>query len=124
METARPIMACVETTALVISRIFVSREKILDDLQQEKIAMRIDDSPFAYELKNLDSIHARAGSLISHLSIMLALCMFAVGSEELSRQFGKVVVFDMLIYLILLLMAVVVLRPIGFDLDTEQGEKF
>lgn len=125
MELARLVMEKAEAGALWVARIFVSLEDISDALKKERAVLRMEESPFAYELKNLDTLHARAGALISHLSIMLALCMFIVGQEGWSNRIGyPFVVFDMVIYLILLLMAVVVLRPVGFDFGTGEAEKY
>lgn len=72
-----------------------------------------------YALEMLAIIHDRAGSMVSHLSLMLALCLFLLqGSIVESTKIERVIVLvDTFIYIVLVILSVRCLRSFGLDAD-------
>jgi hypothetical protein len=72
-----------------------------------------------YALEMLAIIHDRAGSMVSHLSLMLAMCLFLLqGSIVESTPIERAIVLaDTFMYIILVILSVRCLRSFGLDKD-------
>ena len=76
-----------------------------------------DEDLVDYFLKILNTLHGRASSMISHLSIMLAICTYLLKQDNFSAFMRHLVLFDAVVYLILVLLSIRSLRSIGLDAD-------
>ena len=72
---------------------------------------RSDYFPYLFDM--LEKVHGRAGALVSHLSIMLALSLYMIKD---SSGFAKLLItIDTVVYLVLVIMLVRCLKVLAID---------
>ena len=78
-------------------------------------------SAVEYCIEAVNIIHARAGAMVSHLSIMLAICLFLLQNGVIIADDLRhlIVLGDTIIYLVLVILSVRCLRSFGLDEDRE-----
>lgn len=80
-----------------------------------------------YSITTLSTIHDRASSMVSHLSLMLGVCLFLMQSELFHNNHWierVIIVTDAVIYIFLVLLTVRCLRSIGLDKDYNQIDEY
>lgn len=79
-----------------------------------------------YSIKMVAIIHGRASSMVSHLSIMLALCLFLLPSaKESAGTLEHIIVMgDTFLYIMLVIFSVRCLRSLGLDRDYKDAEEY
>jgi len=105
--------------------IFVSSEAISRRLHFERVKI-FNDRPMDYAMKTLGTIHDRASSMVAHLSLMLALCMFTVQSKRIVAGSAEyyIVIADALIYMLLVILSIRALRSFGLDKDYKNKDEY
>lgn len=75
-----------------------------------------DQNETEYLFSSVEKIHGRAGALVGHLSIMLAITMFFL--ENTSSAFSKILIgIDFVVYLLLVILTLRCLKVMGIDED-------
>ena len=104
----------------------VSEEEISKRIEIEKRFFESED-PMDYTVTTLGAIHDRASSMVSHLSLMLGVCIFLMPGEILdsSSLIERIVIFvDAFVYIFLVLLTVRCLKSIGLDQDYQSREMY
>ena len=105
--------------------LLVSEKVISRRLEKEREHWSQDDKDYYFEI--LGTLHDRASTMVSHLSLMVGVCSFLMtylikeGTEGISN---KIVVVDLIIYIILVLLTLRCLRSIGLDQEYETRESY
>ena len=108
----------------IVNRI-VSSDTISSRLTDEQ--RYFEDESEEYTLKALGTIHDRASTMVSHLSLMLAVCFFlyeGINKEQTPHIFKLVLTIDTLIYILLVLLSIRCLRSIGLDRSHPSKESY
>ncbi len=80
-----------------------------------------------YILTVLTAIHDRASSMVSHLSLMLGVCLFLLQAEFFKHNNWieqLLIIIDSVIYIGLVLLSVRCLRSFGLDRDYQEKEEY
>jgi len=96
----------------------VPRESIENRLHKECEYLGPDESQ--YLMRILVNVHDRASSMVSHLSLMVAICLFLLNPENPVHNYGIVgwiVLLDAVVYVLLVLLTIRALRSIGLSQD-------
>jgi len=108
----------------IVNRL-VSSKVMSDRLDNEKSAF--DDTRKDYTEKTLGAIHDRASTMVSHLSLMLAVCFFLYERKDFDNLHIVIqlaLTVDTLIYILLVLLSIRCLRSIGLDRDLPKKDEY
>ncbi len=106
-----------------IIRILIPRHRIARRLDFEQKALELSDKDFLQHM--LSGVLDRASSMVGHLSIMLALCLYLLTEPESLGPIGRaIVIADTITYVSLVLLSVRCLKVIGLDDDFESMEAY
>ena len=104
--------------------LLVPSEDISRRLNIEKRHFQIDNHDYILEM--LSTIHERASAMVSHLSLMLGVCLFLMQAEIFKKNSWieqLIVILDVLIYITLVILTVRCLRSFSLDKDyVKEGE--
>lgn len=116
-NTAELIYRVVDVIIEPIIGILIPKDDIKRRLSIEKVLF--NKSYVDYALDMLSIIHDRAGSMVSHLSLMLALCLFLLQGDNVANSAIErwIVLADTFIYIFLVILSVRCLRSFGLDKD-------
>ncbi len=94
--------------------LLVSSKLISKRLEKEEGYFE-EERPMDYPMKMLGTIHERASSMVSHLSLMLGLYLFLMQSEKINLESieHKNITIDAIFYIILVLLTVYKLKGPG-----------
>ena len=104
----------------------VSEEDVSKRMEAEKRFFESENS-MDYTITTLSAIHDRASSMVSHLSLMLGVCLFLMPGEilESGSVFERIVILiDAFVYIFLVLLTVRCLKSIGLDQDYQSREMY
>jgi len=105
--------------------LIVPKKTIANRLEKERAYWK--EEPLKYFSIILGTLHDRASSMVSHLSLMLGICLFLLQADQLDSQSfieKLIIMIDAVVYLILVLLSVRCLRSIGLDRDYESPESY
>ncbi|TNJ38892.1 hypothetical protein FGF66_07135 [Chlorobaculum thiosulfatiphilum] len=115
MNLPEIIYKSVDKLILPILGIFVPKDAISRCLEKE--SEFFGEGKIKYLIALIGTVNERASTMVGHLSIMLALCIFYLQTHKTYNASLIVVSIDVFVYIILVILTVRCLRSIGLDKD-------
>lgn len=125
MNAPESIYKIVDKAINPIIDTLVQRDKISKRLKNERIIFNKEEVD--YTLSLLTTVHARASAMISHISLMLALCMYVINNINdgyFDAIVSIIVKIDAIIYISLVFFTIRSIKTIGLSKDYEDKDLY